>query len=94
MGAARDRSSDGDRWARRLITAAEVLVGGVAVLGIGAWLTLNPILLLLFLFSQPLLLLGVCLFAAGALASDASRRSPAPSSARDPAWSPAGAGRK
>lgn len=64
-------TTDRDGWPSRLITIAEVLVGSVALLGISAWLTLNPILLLLFLFGQPLLLVGVSLFVAAALASRA-----------------------
>jgi Cyclic nucleotide-binding domain len=55
-------------WQSRLIGTAQVLIGGVAVLGIAAWVTLNPTLLLTFLFLQPVLVVGIVLFVVVAVA--------------------------
>jgi CRP-like cAMP-binding protein len=54
-------------WPRRLLTLAQVLVGGVALIGVVAWTTLDPTAMLTFLFVQPVLLLGVVLFVAASL---------------------------
>ncbi len=54
-------------WPQRLFTTAQALVGGTALLGIAAWTTLNPTLLLTFLFVQPALLVGVVLFVVASL---------------------------
>jgi hypothetical protein len=56
----------GNRTAR-LTTLAQVLIGIIALLGVCAWLTLNPTLLLTFLFAQPLLLAGIVAFAVAAV---------------------------
>lgn len=54
-------------WPRRLLTASQVLVGGVALVGVVAWTTLNPTVLLTFLFLQPALLLGIVLYVVASL---------------------------
>lgn len=54
-------------WPRRLLTASQGLVGGVALVGVVAWTTLNPTVLLTFLFLQPLLLVGVVLYVVASL---------------------------
>jgi hypothetical protein len=58
----------GGDWPSRLIATAQVLIGVVAVLGIAVWVTLEPTLLLTFLFLQPLLVVGVVLFVVAAVA--------------------------
>ncbi len=53
-------------WVDHVITVAQISVGLVAVLGIAGWLSLNPFLLLSFIFAQPLIALGIALFIFGA----------------------------
>jgi len=49
-------------WVDNVITVAQLAVGVVAIVGIAGWLTLNPFLLLSFIFLQPLIALGIALF--------------------------------
>jgi|SRR5271163_1242938 len=49
-------------WVDHVITAAQIAVGLVAVMAIAGWLTLNPFLLLSFMFAQPLIAVGIFLF--------------------------------
>jgi len=49
-------------WVDRVITLAQVAVGAVAIIGIVGWITLNPFLLLSFIFAQPIVALGIALF--------------------------------
>jgi CRP-like cAMP-binding protein len=56
-------------WPARLITAAEILVGLMAVMVIAALLSRNPFLLLILAPGQALFLIGVVLFATVAIFS-------------------------
>ena len=49
-------------WVDHVITVAQIAVGVVAIVGIAGWLSLNPFLLLSFIFVQPLIALGIGLF--------------------------------
>ena len=49
-------------WVDHVVTGAQIAVGTVAILGIIGWLTLNPFVLLSFVFAQPLVALGIGLF--------------------------------
>src|SRR5208282_1639370 len=49
-------------WVDHFITVAQILVAAVALLGIAGCLTLNPFLLLTFIFAQPLVAIGIILF--------------------------------
>jgi hypothetical protein len=54
-------------WIDHLITVAQVVVAIVVLLGIIGWLTVNPFLLLSFIFSQPLIVIGLILFIVAAI---------------------------
>jgi hypothetical protein len=81
MSASSRETSTRRAWPSRMITTAQTIIGAVALLGVAAWVTLNPILLLLFLFAQPALLVGIALFVVAALASLASGSATAASGA-------------
>ncbi|GEM_PF-1744445 len=54
-------------WVDHILKIAQILVAIVALLGIAGWLTLNPFLLLSFIFSQPLIVLALILFIVAAI---------------------------
>jgi len=54
-------------WVDHIITVAQIAVVLFAIIGIAGWLSLNPFLLLTFIFAQPLVALGVALFIFAAL---------------------------
>lgn len=49
-------------WVDHLVLAAQILIVMFTLLGIAALLTLNPFLLLSFIFAQPIAVLGLVLF--------------------------------
>jgi hypothetical protein len=46
----------------RLIRSAQLLIGAMVILGLAAFMTLDPYLIALFALAQPLIVLGVALF--------------------------------
>jgi hypothetical protein len=62
---------EGD-WRGKFLTVAQVLIGAVALLGVTAMITQEPLLLLGFASAQGLIIVGIILFAIVAIASQRS----------------------
>jgi hypothetical protein len=62
---------EGD-WRGKFLAAAQVLIGAVALLGVIAMVTQQPLLLLGFASAQGLIIIGIILFAIVAIASQRS----------------------
>jgi hypothetical protein len=50
------------KWPSKLIVTAQFMIGFVALLGLAAFLSLDPYLITIFAFAQVLLIVGVALF--------------------------------
>jgi hypothetical protein len=64
------REVESGDWTITATTAAQILIGLVAVVGIFAWATLIPVFILTFLFLEPLLIVGIVVFIVAAAFSE------------------------
>jgi hypothetical protein len=65
-------------WPSKLIVTAQFMIGLVALLGLAAFVSLNPYLMTIFAFAQVLMIVGVVLFIVALIASRSTSMADAP----------------